>query len=84
MDVKESQKRKVPSYMRVTFLGMTTETRLLQLEKAYLSIFFTLLGIMMETKAEQLAKASGPILVTLLGMLTDVRLVQSANNPLLI
>ena len=60
--------------MYVTLLGMVTEVRLEQLEKARFAMDVTLLGMVTEVRLEQPEKAKLPMYVTLLGMVTEVRL----------
>jgi hypothetical protein len=56
---------KAPSPMLVTLLGIVTEVKLLQLEKAEFPMLVTLLGIVTDLKPLQPIKASSPMLVTL-------------------
>jgi len=72
--------------MLVTLLGMVTEVRPEQPEKAELPMLVTLLEMVMEVRPEQYANAQSPMLVTLLGMVMDVRLEQSWNalSPMLV
>ena len=62
--------------MLVTLLGIVTEVRPVQPEKADAPILVTLLGMVMEVRSEQPKNACSPIVVTLLGMVTEVRPVQ--------
>ena len=63
--------------MLVTLLGIVTEFKLLQPQKAQLPMFVTLLGMTNSpVKLLQLQKASYPMLVTLLGIVTEVKPVQ--------
>ena len=54
--------------MLVTLLGIVTEVKPLQPEKAEDPMLVTLLGIVTEVKPEQPEKALCPMLVTLLGI----------------
>ena len=65
--------------MLVTLLGIVTEVRPLQPEKAELPILVTLLGIETEVRPLQPEKAELPMLVTLLGIVTEVRPLQPEN-----
>jgi hypothetical protein len=56
--------------MLVTLLGMVTDVRLLQPEKAPDSMLVTLLGMVTDVRLLQPEKAELPMLVTLLGMVT--------------
>ena len=55
--------------MLFTLLGIVTEVKPEQLEKAHSPMLVTLLGILTEVKPEQLEKAYHSMLFTLLGII---------------
>ena len=75
MEVRPVQDEKVPSRF-VMLLGIVTEVRLLQAEKAFAPKCVTLLGIITELRPLQPVKAPAPILVTLFGIVMEVILRQ--------
>ena len=72
--------------MLVTLLGIVTEVKREQAEKAPFSMLVTLLGIVTEVKPGQPEKAYLPMLVTLLGIVTEVKAEQlsKAKSPMLV
>ena len=72
--------------MLVTLLGIVTEVKPEQSEKAWPPMLSTLLGIVTEVKPEQFEKAKSPTLVTLLPIVTDFKpeQLEKALSPMLV
>ena len=64
--------------MEVTLLGMVTEVKPEQPEKAEIPMEVTLLGMVMEVRPEQPEKANHTIDVTLLGIIVDLHPIISS------
>ena len=67
--------------MLVTLLGIVTEVKPVQPEKALIPMLVTLLGIVTEVKPVQPEKALIPMLVTLLGISIEVKPLQYRKAP---